>query len=242
MQLPGRNAQTSLRDARTALEEGMGTARRGRKSLRELRDRERELLQKWAGNQGRCFKEDPSLSLGRRQGHGEHVVSFDPETRCWWKTTHPGKSGVGAEFHYSDLPPFSIHSLSARELLPSEYLDRLILHNEEFGDDIRLEGYITGDLPSLLISQPDISGTPATRGQMEQQMRNFGYLILPEIYLGKPNSISFYQPIRRIAFFDAHPGNFFCFGDVTLPIDGIIMHVDRNPEHDWLMKQISPVI
>jgi hypothetical protein len=216
----------------------MGTARRGRCSLLELRDRQRIFLEEWAASQGSIFQEDPTLSLDRRQAHGEHCVGFHPESSCWWKTTHPGKCGVGAEFHYDELPPFQISGVSARELLPSEYLDRLIVHNEEFGDDIRLEGYLIGEFPSLVISQPDIVGEPATAADMELQMAAMGYLLLPGLNVGKAGSISFYHAEKRIALFDAHPGNFFRTGDMTLPVDGIILKITEDAEHAWLMERV----
>jgi hypothetical protein len=238
MQIPTRNAPNSLEDAAAQLQRSMEAARRSRHSLHELRAHEREILRAWAASHQRVFLQDPTLSLERRQQHGEHVVGYHPQSSCWWKMTHPGKTGVGAGFHYDSLPPFAIHGLSARELLPSEYLDRLILHNEEFGDDIRLEGFIDLDAPSLLISQPDISGTPATLEEMDNQMRIMGYLPLNEISLGKPNSVSFYQPVRRIAVFDAHPGNFFAVYAATIPVDGILTKIQHPSEHAWLMERI----
>jgi hypothetical protein len=237
MHLPGRNAQSSLEDAAAHLRAGMGAARRGRQSLPELRNLERRLLHEWAACQGRAFEQDPTLSLARRQAHGEHVVGFDPHTACWWKTTHAGKCGVGAEFHYHDLPPFDIVGISSRELLPSEYIERLLLHNREFGDDIRLEGYLDGEHPSLVISQPDIAGSPATAAQMIRQMERLGYRPLPTLHVGKNHSISFYQPEKRIALFDAHPGNFFHVDGLTLPVDGILMQVERDAEHAWLLDR-----
>ena len=240
MQNLERNAPGTLEHASAHLRTGLGATRRGRHSLPEVRSKERDALRAWAKNQGRLFGQDPTLSLLRRQMHGEHTVGFDPATACWWKSTHPGKAGIGAEFIYDDLPPFCVLEVMARELLPSEYLDRLILHNDEFGDDIRLEGFIDGDQPSILISQPDISGSPATREEMEEQMFKFGYLPLIGTQLGKLGSISFYHPTRRIAMFDAHPGNFFRSRNITLPIDGIISRIDEPSEHAWLMDRARP--
>jgi hypothetical protein len=232
MRLPGRNAPSSVEEAAAHLRASMGSARRGRHSLAELRDR--EILKAWFDGQSRVFREDPTLSLDQRQAHGEHCVAFHPETMSWWKTTHPGKFGIGAEFHYDDLPPFAITTISARELLPSEYLERLILHNHEFGDDIRVEGYIDGPSPSLVISRPGIEGEPATADQMEQAMRSLGYLPVPGIHVGRSESISFYYVRKRIALFDAHPANFFYSDGMTLPVDGIILQINNDSEHQWL--------
>lgn len=232
----GRNAPGALEDAARHLCGGMAATRRGRESLPELRTLERLLLRKWAEGQGCLLREDPTLRLQRRSSHGEHVVGFGPESGVWWKTTHPGKAGVGAEFSYELLPPFAIAGINARELLPSEYLARLILHNREFGDDVRLEGFLDEDQPSLIVSQPHIKGTPATAEQMAQQMKALGYLSLGNLQVGKKNSISFYDPERRIAMFDAHPGNFFHTNGLTIPIDGILAEIGADAEHEWLLQ------
>jgi hypothetical protein len=66
-----------------------------------------------------------------------------------------------------------------------------------------------------------------------------GYAPLDQVQLGRAGSLSFYQTERRIAFFDAHPGNFFTIGNVTLPVDGIILEVHHESEHLWLAERIS---
>lgn len=217
----------------------MGSARRGRESLPELRAKERILLRSWAETSGCIFDKDPTLKFERRSLHGEHAVAFDPASMIWWKTTHPGKAGIGAEFEYEMLPPFSVTGVFARELLPSEYLFRMLLQNREFSDDVRLEGYLDATEPSIIISQPNFKGQPATADQMSDQLRDFGYLPLGNLQVGKKNSISFYHPERRIAMFDAHPGNFFHANGLTIPIDGIVAEISAEAEHDWLMQQAS---
>jgi hypothetical protein len=79
MQISGRNATSALEDATTQLGAGMEAARRGGESLPQLRAIERQILRNWASGQNRLFQIDPTLTLDRRQAHGEHVVGFDPE-------------------------------------------------------------------------------------------------------------------------------------------------------------------
>ncbi|HEY1120632.1 MAG TPA: hypothetical protein VGE67_03495, partial [Haloferula sp.] len=179
----------------------MAATRRGRDSLPDIRAKERVLLREWAVANGLLLGEDPTLTLERRSSHGEHTVGFDPDSGLWWKTTHPGKAGVGVEFQYDLIPPFSVTGAFARDLLPSEYLVRMILHNRQFGDDVRFEGYLDHHEPSLVVSQPDIGGTPATAEQMSEQMALLGFLPLGPLQIGKPNAISFYHPGQRIAMF-----------------------------------------
>jgi hypothetical protein len=236
----GKNASNALEDALCHLRRSMGTARRGGESLFEIRARERLYLRHWAETQGCIYRQDPTLTLDRRSSHGEHVVAFDPETSLWWKTTHPGKAGVGIEFDYQILPPFTITGLYPRELLPSEYLCRMMLHNREFSDDVHLEGYLDAEEPSIIISQPNFRGKPATIEQMHRQMKDFGYLPLTNLEIGRKNSVSFYAPARRLAMFDAHPGNFFHADGMTIPIDGIFAEISADAEHEWLLNHAEP--
>lgn len=206
----------------------------------DIRAKERLLLREWATANGVLLRDEPTLMLERRSSHGEHTVGFYSEAGLWLKTTHPGRAGVGVEFQYDLIPPFSITGAFARDLLPSEYLARMILHNREFKDDVRFEGYLDHEEPSLVVSQPDIGGTPATEEQVSGQMTELGYLPLGLLQIGKPNAFSFYHPRKRIAVFDAHPGNFFHSDGTTIPIDGIMAEIQADAEHQWLMERSLP--
>lgn len=70
-------------------------------------------------------------------------------------------------------------------------------------------------------------------------MYELGFIQLPGLNVGKAGSISFYHPGKRIALFDAHPGNFFNVGRMTLPVDGIILKVGEDAEHHWLLARTS---
>ncbi len=69
---------------------------------------------------------------------------------------------------------------------------------------------------------------------MEDTLRGLGYLVIPGLHVGRSESISFYHPGKRIALFDAHPANFFHWEGVTIPVDGIILQITSESEHDWL--------
>jgi hypothetical protein len=75
---------------------------------------------------------------------------------------------------------------------------------------------------------------------MSAQMLKLGYFPLGNLQIGKENSISFYHPERRIAMFDAHPGNFFHASGMTIPIDGVIAEITADAEHHWLLQHIVP--
>ncbi len=235
---PRENAPGALEHAAGYLRRSMGATRRCRTSLPELRQKERRLLHEWWENERLIFRVDPTLTLERRSSHGEHTVGFDPASCRWWKITHPGTAGIGAEFDYEMLPPFRVTGIFARESLPSEYLDRMILHNREFQDNNRFEEYLNVENPSMVISQPDIKGSPATADQMARQMESLGYLSLGNLEVGRKNSISFYHADRRIALFDAHPGNFSHADGLTIPIDGILAEIPAEAEHEWLPRHV----
>ena len=91
------------------------------------------------------------------------------------------------------LPTFT-HSfcrgaIILREALPSEYLARLLLHNRVFEDAISLEGILVGESEiSLVVSQPDISGMPASLDEISTAMAGLGFEKIPGLHLGYPQS------------------------------------------------------
>src|SRR5262249_50270083 len=74
----------------------------------------------------------------------EHKVFFDPIHNRAIKQTWPGQFGWVPECHNKRW------SLGIAK--PLDYLDRWILFNEVFGDDVRLEGIISAG-PSMIIGE-----------------------------------------------------------------------------------------
>ncbi|MDR1305248.1 MAG: hypothetical protein LBK76_08510 [Verrucomicrobiales bacterium] len=105
---------------------------------------------------------------------GEHTVYFDRKSNRVVKITHPDVTGEGVIGH-----PKNIH----------DYLTNLYLQNQEFADDVRLEGVINlHDTPfmQVIISQPWIKGgRPATLAEKKQYFANhgFGYDPKDEIFV-----------------------------------------------------------
>jgi hypothetical protein len=60
---------------------------------------------------------------------------------------------------YGQIPCVGRCSLDRRNASPAEYLNRMALHIQVFGSDIRLEGVTISQKPSMLIGQP--SGQPS---------------------------------------------------------------------------------
>ena len=93
--------------------------------------------------------------------------------------------------------------------MPLEYLERLLLQNSVFGDELRLEG-VSRDPEGtvILTSQPHISGGEASRDEIVNCMSEHWFKPLRGLQPGKPGSLAFYRDLDEVAAFDAHPGKF----------------------------------
>lgn len=116
------------------------------------------------------------------------------------------------------------------DALPSEYLIRLQLSNQHFGDDIRLEGIaeLNGEL-MIITSQPTVIGERASNSDIIEFMEARWLKHLPGVSLGYKNSLSFYRDLDQLAAFDVHPGNILKDRiGVILPIDLILVKANDS--------------
>lgn len=92
--------------------------------------------------------------------------------------------------------------------LPSEYLARLALSNDLFGDDVRLEG-IAREVGELVVftSQPTIVGEAARPDEIIAFMEKRWLRRIGGEALGHAGALSFYRDLDQVAVFDAHPAN-----------------------------------
>ena len=112
--------------------------------------------------------------------------------------------------------------------LPGEYLQRLLLANETFDDDIRLEG-VTREADGLVIvtSQPTIIGHACAREEMIAYFKARHFSLMPGFSAGHSGSLSFYRDLDQTAVFDAHPANFLRDRSrIILPIDAVLLRAD----------------
>lgn len=149
------------------------------------------------------------------------------------KATHPGRYG----FTVIDAngQPTLTHAL------PGEYLNRLLLANETFDDDIRLEGVTreTGGLV-ILTSQPTVVGTACNREEMVAYFEARRFALIPNFSAGYRGSLSFYRDLDQIAVFDAHPANFLRDRNgIILPIDAVLLRADDELA-EWLGVLLEP--
>lgn len=168
--------------------------------------REEDRLRPWAEERGLLIdRTPPDLDL-----HGEHGVYHDESKGRYFKVTrgdrHQGY-GIALGSH--------LHGAS-----PAEYLDRLVLQNSLFDDDIRLEWISPRPNRKLAIvsSQPDITGEPARPGEIDVLMESKGFTRLTDG--------AFLDPGNSILVFDMFPRNVVRSPDGTLyPIDPVIQRV-----------------
>jgi hypothetical protein len=112
--------------------------------------------------------------------------------------------------------------------LPLEYLERLLLQNNLFGDGVFLEGVAIEAGGSVMItSQPTLIGQPVESGEIIEFMRHLWFQPLPGLSLGNPGALAFYRDLDEVAAFDAHPANFVKDQNgIILPIDLILVRAD----------------
>lgn len=138
------------------------------------------------------------------------------------KATRPGRYG----FTVIAMPDGTAELTDA---LPLEYLERLLLQNSLFNDDLRLEGVaVERERLVILTSQPNLTGDEATGQDMLTFMRKLWFLPLTGLSIGRPGALAFYRDLDEVAAFDAHPGNFVKDDDGhVLPIDLILVRADE---------------
>ena len=112
---------------------------------------------------------------------------------------------------------------------PLEYLDRLMLANDLFGDDIQLLGVLdAGTGMQVVTSQPTIHGEPPQPDEIAEFMVALGFAMLPPVVVRNSGALSFLRESDGIAAFDCHVGNFFLSAGQILPIDVILVRADER--------------
>ncbi len=139
---------------------------------------------------------------------GEHLVSYDPESNRYLKSTRP-EANLGYGLALTD---------SGLGATAAEYLDRLALTNRYFGDDLRVERVVRQSGRAVIVtSQPQIDGPPATPGQI------IGRLLEGVFALVAPGT--FYQEADSVLVFDLYPKNVKFSAGKVLPIDPVFQRV-----------------
>jgi hypothetical protein len=171
---------------------------------------EQRLLIQWArenGKLGPSGRLPPVFARG-----GEHEVFFQKRTQRYLKATrHDRHRGYGIAL--------GSHTHGAT---PSEYLDRLWLHNRIFDDDIRLERVVENNgRPVIITSQPAIKGVTPTQAALDELMLEKRYECLAEG--------AYYDQNAGLLIFDLFPRNAIQAADDHIyPIDPVIQRITEE--------------
>jgi hypothetical protein len=180
-----------------------------------------EALVGWAGQAGFL---DPGYYLTpSRVGGLEHRIWYDPEANRVVKITLPGQYGRCARLNPRATPDqLPDQVLRLGPATPLEYLDRMALHNDLFGDDVHVLGVVQdGDWFCLVISQPFLRGPRPSAERVESFLREQGFLRIG-------SELAYFRPADSLALFDSHPGNFVLTGNLPVPFDVIPQGVERH--------------
>ena len=141
------------------------------------------------------------------------------------KLTYAGRFGFAADaqWFFDEEREEAAAKAFLRDATPLEYLDRLLLQNEVFGDDLRLLGIIDKARGMHVVtSQPDIDGGLVTPEEIIAFMAASGFTRIDAVRLGHEDALAFYRPADGLAVFDCHIGNFIKSGPHVVPIDLIV--------------------
>ncbi|MGK0185259.1 MAG: hypothetical protein ACI9R3_001035 [Verrucomicrobiales bacterium] len=212
------NAETALESAAIVLRRVPSPAERTQARCRAvLRGRQERDLLDWARANKRLVDPSPFLDIPGEGGE-EHQIGFGKEV-CY-KLTHSKRYG------FTVVADGGIAELTAG--LPLEYLERLLLQNRLFGDQVELIGVgLENETPVMVTSQPLVSGSAVSREEMIAFMAQSYFFPLEGLSLGHQGSLAFYRDLDQVAAFDAHPGNFLKDDSgAILPIDLILLKAD----------------
>ena len=210
-----RSLQETARDSwQAALAElgrspGPDDATQSRASRRAERQRQLEVLHRWAAAAGRLM--DPS-SFGELQDEAsEHRVFYDAESGSAIKVTHPGRCG-------NAFPQGGFDAA-----LPEEYCRRWLAYNDLFGDDVQLLGVCRTEAGiSLVVRQRWIEGDRPDKDTIHAFMDDLGFT-------QAPNLRDYYCEGENLAVLDGHEDNFILsVGGELVPIDVHVLPLDAD--------------
>ncbi|HBJ83288.1 MAG TPA: hypothetical protein DDZ88_05330 [Verrucomicrobiales bacterium] len=224
-QNPAATPSERCRDAQGFDEAAAALAGAGAASGGSLAEVQVQRLIAWAQNSQRLIAEPEFERLPLVSDEtGEHEVRFHEPDRRVWKKTWPGTFGM--------MPEWSPEGWKPAYATPLEYLERFILHNALFQDDVRLEGVvITAQPPALvgavpggcsmvisqrwLIAADDQNPHPIV-SQISAYMQERGFKPLPDSFFG------WFREDDGVIVLDAKPDNFVLTPDGILPFDLVL--------------------
>lgn len=143
----------------------------------------------------------------------EHTVIVKPDARRVIKLTHPDRFGKA----YPRMEGQAIY----QEATPLEYLCRLLVCNEAFGDDVQLEQVMidADGAMRVVTSQPSVFGVHPLEPVLHLYLFEQGFEPL-EAVGNTPTTNDWFRDRDRILIFDAHNGNYIQTDEgIIVPID-----------------------
>jgi len=197
---------------------------------RSLAEVQVQRLIEWASSSQRLIGEDDFESLPLVSDEtGEHEVRFRDSDRRVVKRTWMGTFGM--------VPVWDAGCWKPGGATPLEYILRFAMHNELFQDDVRLEGIIISDKPSMLIGAAPggvsivisqrwlVAADPERPHPTEEEIAGFmqelGFEAIPESFFGWFNETS------ALLLLDAKPDNFIKTAEGILPFDVMLMRLNE---------------
>lgn len=219
--------ETALHDFRRSLGADGEDSPERRRPLRGRYLLERDTLPGWARSSG-CILAGADY-LNRVTGGGaEHAVFFDPELQAYVKITRGFGLTAGTDFRIGKRTQKYLAVPFVRQATPLEYLERLVLFNELFGDDIRVAGVIGGSEPAIVTTQPVIRGRDASSAEIVSFMAGLGFAPLDNVVVGRRDSASFFRAADGVAVFDAHGENVLAGETGIAPIDLFVIRAGED--------------
>lgn len=182
----------------------------------------------------------PEIPANKFAEGGEHTIEINADgTRV---VKHAKAFGFSL---FVDTPDFHNphdRSINIRPSTAGEYLERMKLQNDVFGDDIRLEGLSSDGRP--VISQRAIKGRDATDPEITAFMKTQGFREIPsnkQSLSGVLEGTGWYHPEEKIMVADLRPANVKVDAatGTLLPIDVIISRA--GPEEISLLSGTTAI-
>lgn len=172
---------------------------------------------RWARGAGRLI--DGREILSRVTGGGaEHMVFFDRKTQRYTKITRGFGLTVGTDYTIGKQTQRWLGVPFVREATPLDYLERIVLFNAVFGDDITLESVISDPgSEAIVTSQPVVQGRETSPAEIARFMTSLDFAAVPGVVAGRSDSVSFFRAADRTGVFDTHGENFLTDGRRVAP-------------------------
>ena len=175
-------------------------------------------------------KAPPACLSGPLASGQEHEVFKPCDSDLIYRLTLHGTFGVllRAGMRIDKATQAYLTFLHLTTAPPTEYLRRLTLQNDVFGNVFEFIGIHDGtDGPAIVTSHPYIAGGPATDAEITEFMEALAFRRVPEEHVKNDtmNAFTWYRAADAILVTDAAPRNFKKTSDGhIIPIDLVAQH------------------